>query len=293
MTHKSGYVNIIGNPNAGKSTLMNALLGEQLSIISPKAQTTRHRILGMLNTDDYQIVFSDTPGMVNPHYKLQETMMDAIEGSLHDADEFILLTEMGEDFKNAEIIEKIKQSGLPILLLINKIDLSNQEETSAKIQYWKEQIPQADILPISALHGFNVNGVLDWIVEHLPEGPAYFPKDEISDRNVRFFISEIIREKILMHYQKEIPYAVEVYIENYEEGKDLDKIRAIIYVERESQKIILIGRSGLALKRVASEARRQMEKFLGKKVFLETHVKVLKNWRDNEKILKNFGYTPS
>ncbi|MEG1571999.1 MAG: GTPase Era [Bacteroidales bacterium] len=293
MTHKAGYVNIIGNPNAGKSTLMNALLGTQLSIISPKAQTTRHRILGMLNTDDYQIVFSDTPGMVNPHYKLQETMMDAIEGSLHDADAFILLTEMGEDFKNVEIIEKVKQSELPILLLINKIDLSNQDETALKINYWKEQLPQANILPISALHGFNVEGVLDWIVEHLPENPPYFPKDEISDRNVRFFVSEIIREKILIHYQKEIPYAVEVYIESYEEGKDLDKIRAIIYVERESQKIILIGKSGLALKRVASEARRQMEKFLGKKVFLETHVKVLKNWRDSEQQLKNFGYSPS
>ncbi|MEG2336602.1 MAG: GTPase Era, partial [Bacteroidales bacterium] len=201
MTHKAGYVNIIGNPNAGKSTLMNALLGTQLSIISPKAQTTRHRILGMLNTDDYQIVFSDTPGMVNPHYKLQETMMDAIEGSLHDADAFILLTEMGEDFKNVEIIEKVKQSELPILLLINKIDLSNQDETALKINYWKEQLPQANILPISALHGFNVEGVLDWIVEHLPENPPYFPKDEISDRNVRFFVSEIIREKISYLFQ--------------------------------------------------------------------------------------------
>lgn len=288
--HKAGFINIIGNPNAGKSTLMNALLGEQLSIISPKAQTTRHRILGVLNQEDYQMVFSDTPGMVNPHYKLQEAMLDAIEGSLADADVFILLTEMGEEFKNTDIIEKIKASGIPIILLVNKIDLSNQEETFAKLSHWKEQLPQADILPISALHGFNVDGVIQLILKHLPTAPPFYPKDEISDRSVRFFVAEMIRERIMVHYQKEIPYSVEVFIEDYQEGKNLDKIRAIIYVERDSQKVIVIGRNGLALKRIGSEARRAMEKFLGKKVYLELHVKVLKNWRDNENSLKNFGY---
>lgn len=290
MQHKSGFVNIIGNPNAGKSTLMNALVGDQLSIITPKAQTTRHRIIGILNDENYQMVFSDTPGLVNPHYKLQESMMTGVRSALHDADVFILLSDLGEDFKNPEIIEKIKTSGVPIILLLNKIDLSNQEEIAAKIEAWKQKLPTAQILPISALHKFNVDAVLTMILEHLPDAPPYYPKDEISDRNLRFFVSEIIREKILLFYQKEIPYSVEIVVDSYDEGKDIDKIRALIFVERESQKAIIIGNKGAALKKVGKEARKQMEKFLGKQVYLELFVKVMKDWRDNEKILKRFGY---
>jgi len=290
MKHQSGFVNIIGNPNAGKSTLMNALVDDQLSIITPKAQTTRHRIIGILNDENYQIVFSDTPGLVNPHYKLQESMMTGVRSALHDADVFILLSDLGEDFKNPEIIERIKKSGVPIILLLNKIDLSNQEEIAAKIDEWKEKLPTAQILPISALHKFNVDAVLTMILEHLPVAPPYYPKDEISDRNLRFFVSEIIREKILLFYQKEIPYSVEIVVDSYDEGKDIDKIRALIFVERESQKAIIIGNKGSALKKVGKEARKQMEKFLGKQVYLELFVKVMKDWRDNEKILKRFGY---
>lgn len=290
MAHKSGFVNIIGNPNAGKSTLMNALIGDQLSIITHKAQTTRHRILGILNNDDYQIVFSDTPGLVNPHYKLQESMMLSIQGSLQDADVFILLSDQGEPFKNEEIIEKIQKSKIPILLLLNKMDLSDQEKMAKEISDWKEKIPQAEILPVSALHKFNLEQVIAKILEHLPEAPAYYPKDELSDRNMRFFVSEILREKILLNYQKEIPYSVEIVVDEYNEGEELDKIRALIFVERESQKSIIIGKGGEKLKKVGREARLQMEKFLGKKVFLEIFVKVMKDWRDNEKILKKFGY---
>jgi len=290
MQHKSGFVNIIGNPNAGKSTLMNALVDDRLSIITPKAQTTRHRIIGILNHADYQIVFSDTPGLVNPHYKLQESMMTGVRSALQDADVFILLSDLGEDFKNPEIVEKIKLSNIPIILLLNKIDLSNQEDISAKIEEWKQKLPTAQILPVSALHKFNMDAVIAMILEHLPEAPPYYPKDEVSDRNLRFFVSEIIREKILLFYQKEIPYSAEVVVESYVEEKDIDKIRALIYVERESQKAIIIGNKGAALKKVGKEARKQMEKFLGKQVFLELYVKVMKDWRDNEKILKRFGY---
>ncbi|MCL2413183.1 MAG: GTPase Era [Bacteroidales bacterium] len=290
MKHKSGFVNIIGNPNAGKSTLMNALVGDQLSIITPKAQTTRHRIIGILNDENYQIVFSDTPGLVNPHYKLQESMMAGVRSALHDADVFILLSDLGEDFKNQDIIEKIQKSGVPIILLLNKIDLSNQEEIAKKIEEWKEKLPTAQILPVSALHKFNIDAVVAMILEHLPDAPPYYPKDEVSDRNLRFFVSEIIREKILLYYQKEIPYSVEIVVDSYEEQKDIDKIRALIFVERESQKAIVIGNKGSALKKVGKEARKQMEKFLGKQVYLELFVKVMKDWRDNEKILKRFGY---
>ena len=290
MKHKSGFVNIIGNPNAGKSTLMNALVDDQLSIITPKAQTTRHRIIGILNDPEYQIVFSDTPGLVNPHYKLQESMMTGVRSALQDADVFILLSDLGEDFKNQEIIEKIKLSNVPIILLLNKIDLSNQEDIATKIEEWKQKLPTAQILPVSALHKFNMDAVITMILEHLPEAPPYYPKDEVSDRNLRFFVSEIIREKILLFYQKEIPYSVEVVVDSYSEEKDIDKIRALIYVERESQKAIIIGNKGAALKKVGKEARKQMEKFLGKQVFLELYVKVMKDWRDNEKILKRFGY---
>jgi GTP-binding protein Era len=290
MQHKSGFVNIIGNPNAGKSTLMNALVDDRLSIITPKAQTTRHRIIGILNHQDYQIVFSDTPGLVNPHYKLQESMMSGVRSALQDADVFILLSDLGEEFKNLDIIEQIKTSNVPIILLLNKIDLSNQDNIANKIEEWKQKLPQAQILPVSALHKFNMDAVIAMILEHLPEAPPYYPKDEVSDRNLRFFVSEIIREKILLHYQKEIPYSVEVVVESYVEEKNIDKIRALIYVERESQKAIIIGNKGAALKRVGKEARKQMEHFLGKQVFLELYVKVMKDWRDNEKILKRFGY---
>ena len=269
---------------------MNALVGDQLSIITPKAQTTRHRIIGILNHADYQLVFSDTPGLVNPHYKLQESMMTGVRSALHDADVFILLSDLGEDFKNQEIIEKIKRSNVPIILLLNKIDLSNQEEIAAKIESWKEKLPTAQILPVSALHKFNMDAVIAMILEHLPEAPPYYPKDEVSDRNLRFFVSEIIREKILLFYQKEIPYSVEVVVDSYEESEAIDKIRALIFVERESQKAIIIGNKGAALKKVGKEARKQMEKFLGKQVYLELFVKVMKDWRDNEKILKRFGY---
>ena len=290
MQHKSGFVNIIGNPNAGKSTLMNALVCDRLSIITPKAQTTRHRIIGILNHDDYQIVFSDTPGLVNPHYKLQESMMTSIHSALHDADAFVLLSDLGEDFKNPDIIERIKASGIPIILLLNKIDLSTQEDIATKIEEWKNKLPTAQILPISALHKFNVDAVVSMVLEHLPEAPPYYPKDEVSDRNLRFFVSEIIREKILLYYKKEIPYSVEVVVESYTEEETIDKIRALIFVERESQKAIVIGNKGSALKRVGKEARKQMEAFLGKQVFLELYVKVMKDWRDNEKVLKRFGY---
>jgi GTP-binding protein Era len=290
MQHKSGFVNIIGNPNAGKSTLMNALVDDQLSIITPKAQTTRHRIIGILNDENYQIVFSDTPGLVNPHYKLQESMMSGVRSALQDADVFILLSDLGEEFKNQEIIEKIKLSNVPIILLLNKIDLSNQDDIAKKIDEWKEKLPTAQILPVSALHKFNMDTVVSMILDRLPESPPFYPKDEVSDRNLRFFVSEIIREKILLFYQKEIPYSVEVVVESYEESETIDKIRALIYVERESQKAIIIGNKGAALKKVGKEARLKMEKFLGKQVFLELFVKVMKDWRDNEKILKRFGY---
>ncbi|MDR2511259.1 MAG: GTPase Era [Bacteroidales bacterium] len=288
--HKSGFVNIIGNPNAGKSTLLNALVGDNLSIITPKAQTTRQRILGIKNADDYQIVFSDTPGLVNPHYKLQETMLGSIHESLQDADVFLLISDRGEDFKNEEIVEKICKSDIPVIMLINKIDLSNQEKIAEKIKHFQKQFPNADILAISALHKFNLGLIVSIILEKLPENPPYFPKDELSDRNTRFFVQEIIREKILLFYQKEIPYSVEVLVEEYEESRNLDKIRAIIFVERESQRGIIIGEQGKALKKVGTEARKQIEAFLGKRVFLELVVKVQRDWRNDENMLKKFGY---
>lgn len=287
---RAGYVSIIGNPNAGKSTLLNALIGESLSIITPKAQTTRHRILGILNGPQYQIVFSDTPGMVHPHYKLQESMLEAVSDSLSDADVFLLISDRGEDFKNTDIIEKVKQSGKPVLVLVNKIDLSDQAATTKKLQELQTTWPQAEVLPVSALHQFNLQAVLDRILSHLPEHPAYFPEDDLSDRNMRFFVSEIIREKLLLYYQKEIPYSVEVVVESYEEKPQIDHIRALIFVEKESQKGIIIGPNGSAIKHLGTEARRRIEKFTGKKAFLEIQVKVLKNWRNSEAALKQFGY---
>lgn len=290
MAHKAGFVNIIGNPNVGKSTLMNALVGEKMSIITSKAQTTRHRIMGIVNGDDFQIVYSDTPGIVNPHYKLHESMMSYINTAVKDADLFLIVTEVGETLKNQYLLEKIIKSQVPILLLINKIDLSDQQEVSDKIAYWQNQIPQAKIIPISAKEGFNLDYVFNQILELLPENPPYYSKDELTDRPMRFFVSEIVREKILRFYQKEIPYSVEVVVDSYKEENDINKISVIIYVERDTQKGILIGHQGKAIKKVGVESRKDIEEFTGKKCFLEIHIKVMDDWRDSEKILKRFGY---
>lgn len=290
MTHKAGYVNIIGNPNVGKSTLMNVLVGEKLSIITPKIQTTRHRIIGILNTDEYQIVFSDTPGVLSPHYKLQEAMMKNVDNALEDADIFLLMTEIDEDFSNEKVLKKMVDSKIPVLLLINKIDTSNQEKVTEKINFWKTNYPSFEVIPISALEKFNVELILNKITELLPESEPYFPKDELTDKPERFFVSEIIREKILRYYQKEIPYSVEIEVETFKEEESIVKIRAIIFVTRESQKGIIIGHKGAALKKVGTEARKDLERFFQKQVFIELYVKVNKDWRDDEKQLKRFGY---
>ncbi len=290
MSHKSGFVNILGNPNAGKSTLMNAFVGEKLSIITAKAQTTRHRIMGIANGEDYQIVYSDTPGIVNPHYKLHESMMGFVHSALKDADIFLLVTDIGEDFKNQEILDKVKESCIPTIIIINKIDLSDQETVELKIKFWKEKFENAEVIPVSALLKFNIEKVISSILEHLPVSPPYFPKDELSDKTMRFFASEIIREKIFENYQKEIPYACEVIVDSYKEETNIDKISATIFVERDSQKGILIGHKGGALKKVGTEARLDLEEFVQKKVFLELHVKVNKDWRNNDTFLKRFGY---
>ncbi|MEE4177183.1 MAG: GTPase Era [Bacteroides sp.] len=289
--HKAGFVNIIGNPNVGKSTLMNALLGEKLSIITPKAQTTRHRILGLANGDDYQIVFSDTPGVLKPGYKMQEYMMRAVKSTMMDADIFIVMSDISQDFDHPELLGQIREAGVPVLLLINKIDLSDQDKVVVKVEEWKQRFPEWLVLPISALENFNIDQVLQKIIELLPLSPPYFPKDELTDRSERFFVAEIIREKILMNYQKEIPYSVEVSVDSFKEEADVIRIRSIIYVSRESQKGIIIGHKGSMLKKVGTEARIDIEKFLEKKAFLELHVKVSKNWRESDTQLKRFGYT--
>ena len=294
--HKAGFVNIIGNPNVGKSTLMNALVGENLSIITSKAQTTRHRIMGIVNGrcesdgSEFQIVYTDTPGIVNPHYKLHESMMGFVNSALQDADLFLMVTEVGETFKNQEVLAKVVASSAPIILVINKIDLSDQTTISDKIAYWQNQIPRAVIVPASATERFNIDTIFNHILRFLPENPPYFPKDELTDRSMRFFVSEIIREKILLYYQKEIPYSCEVAVESYEEQEGIDRISAIIFVERDSQKGIVIGHQGKPLKKVGTEARKDIEEFTGKKCFLSIHVKVLKDWRNNEKALRQFGY---
>jgi len=289
--HKSGFVNIIGNPNVGKSTLMNALVGERLSIITSKAQTTRHRIMGIVNGDDFQIIYTDTPGIVNPHYKLHEQMMGFVNSALVDADLFLLVTEIGETFKNQQVLSKVINSKTPILLIINKIDLSDQETIREKIAYWQETIPRAIVIPASATERFNIDKIFDHIIDLLPEHPAYFPKDELTDRSMRFFVSEIVREKILLYYQKEIPYSCEVAVESYEERDGIDNISCIIFVERESQKAIIIGHQGKAIKKLGIEARKDIEEFTGKRCFLSLHIKVLKDWRNSERALKSFGYT--
>ena len=291
MEHKAGFVNIIGNPNVGKSTLMNVLIGEKLSIITNKAQTTRHRILGILNKKDYQIVFSDTPGIIQPAYKLQESMMNFVQSAFQDADILIYMVEIGEKgLKDEKLFEKIKNTDVPVLLLINKIDLVKQEEVSTQIEFWNDKVPNAEILPISALNKFNIQKILDRIIELLPECEPYYDKDAITDKPERFFVEEKIREKILKHYKKEIPYSVQIEVEEFFEEEDIIRIRAIIYVLRESQRGIIIGHKGQGIKRIGTEARRDLERFLGKKIFLETPVKVKKNWRNDDKQLKQFGY---
>lgn len=291
--HKAGFVNIVGNPNVGKSTLMNQLVGERISIATFKAQTTRHRIMGIVNTDDMQIVFSDTPGVLKPNYKMQEMMLAFSESALADADVLLYVSDVVENpEKNMEFLEKVQKMNIPVLLLINKIDQSNQKDLGNIVMKWHSLLPNAEILPISAKNKFGVDMLLKRIKELLPESPAYFDKDQLTDKPARFFVSEIIREKILLYYDKEIPYSVEVKVESFKEGDKSINIRAIIFVERDSQKGIIIGHQGVALKKVGSESRKALEKFFGKKVFLETFVKVDKDWRSSEKELDSFGYNP-
>lgn len=289
--HKAGFVNIVGNPNVGKSTLMNLLMGERISIATFKAQTTRHRIMGIINSDDAQIVFSDTPGVLKPNYKLQEEMLAFSVSALQDADVLLYVTDVVEKpDKNNDFLEKVKKMNVPVLLLINKIDVSNQNELETLVTLWKECLPKAEIFPISAKAKFNVDNVLTRIKELLPESPPYFDKDQWTDKPARFFVTEIIREKILLYYDKEIPYAVEVAVEQFKESDKKIHINAVIYVERDSQKGIIIGHKGIALKKVSSEARKTLEKFFGKTIFLEVFVKVDKDWRSNTKRLEAYGY---
>lgn len=291
MAHKAGFVNIIGNPNVGKSTLMNAFVGEKLSIITSKAQTTRHRILGIVNGEDFQMILSDTPGIIKPAYQLQESMMDFVKSAFEDADVLIYMVEIGEkELKDEAFFNKIVNSEIPVLLLLNKIDKSNQEELEEQVQLWKEKVPNAEIYPVSALQGFNVAEIFNRIVELLPESPAFYPKDTLTDKPERFFVNEIIREKILMHYKKEIPYSVEIDTEEFFEEEEIIRMRSVIMVERETQKGIIIGHKGAALKRVGVEARKDLEKFFGKQVHLELYVKVNKNWRSDSRQLRRFGY---
>lgn len=289
--HKAGFVNIIGNPNVGKSTLMNAFVGEKLSIITSKAQTTRHRIFGIVSGDDFQIVFSDTPGIIKPSYALQASMMDFVKSAFEDADILIYMVEIGEkELKDEAFFKRINQLDVPVLLLINKVDTSDQSVLEEQVAYWKEKVPRAEIYPISALRNFQTEVVFNRIIELLPESPAFFPKDQVTDKPERFFVNEIIREKILLHYKKEIPYSVEVETESFADSETIIHIRSVIMVERESQKGIIIGHKGEALKRVGIEARADLEKFFGKQIHLELFVKVNKDWRNNVRQLRRFGY---
>ena len=290
--HKSGFVNIIGNPNVGKSTLMNALVGERLSIITSKAQTTRHRIMGIVNGEDFQIVYSDTPGILKPNYKLQESMMKFVRGAVSDADIILYVTDTVEQQseRNADILEKIQKSGIPVILVINKIDLTSQEKLEQLAAEWRERLPEAIIIPASAKENFNIGGIFDQIIKFLPEGEPFYPKDTLTDKTLRFFASEIIREKILTNYDKEIPYCCEIEIDSYKEEENIDRISATIYVARDSQKGIVIGHKGEKLKRVGKQAREDMEQFLGKKVFLQLFVKVNDDWRNSDRQLRRFGY---
>ncbi|MBR5384901.1 MAG: GTPase Era [Bacteroidales bacterium] len=289
--HRAGFVNIIGNPNVGKSTLMNALVGEKLSIVTAKAQTTRHRIMGIVNGEDYQIVYSDTPGILKPGYRLQKNMMNFVETAIGDADIILYVTDTVEKSdKNEDYIKKLQKIDAPVVLVINKIDISTQEKVVELMQWWKEQLPQAVIIPVSAQEKFNLESVFDEILSRLPEFPAWFDKDAFTDKNLRFFASEIIREKILLNYGEEIPYSCQVEIEAFHEGEDRYEISAVIYVMRDSQKGIIIGKGGAALKKVGTEARMEMEDFFQKKVFLRTFVKVDPDWRESRKELRKFGY---
>lgn len=291
MAHRSGFVNIIGNPNVGKSTLMNQLVGEKLSIITSKAQTTRHRIMGIVNGEDFQIVYSDTPGILKPNYKLQEKMMKFVRGAITDADVLLYVTDTVEDSdRSAEIIEKVRLAGIPTIVVINKVDLTNAEKLTALVEKWQALLPDAIIAPCSAKENFNVEGVFNLILERLPEGEPFYPKDTLTDKTLRFFASEIIREKILLNYDKEIPYSCEIAIESYKEEPTIDCISATIFVARNSQKGIIIGHKGERLKRVGQAARHDLEDFLGKRVFLELYVKVNEDWRNNDRELKRFGY---
>ena len=291
--HKAGFVNIVGNPNVGKSTLMNQLVGEKLSIATFKAQTTRHRIMGIVNTEDTQIVFSDTPGVLKPNYKMQEMMLQFSESALADADILLYVTDVVEDpEKNMDFLEKVSKMSIPVILLINKIDESDQKTLGNLVTKWHGLLPNAEILPISAKNKFGVDILLKRVHELLPESPAFFDKDQLTDKPAKFFVSEIIREKILLYYDKEIPYSVEVVIERFKEDDRQIHISAIIYVERSSQKGIIIGHQGMALKKVSTEARKSLERFFDKKIFLETFVKVDKDWRNSQKELKHFGYSP-
>ncbi|MCC8425009.1 GTPase Era [Mucilaginibacter sp. UR6-11] len=290
MGHKAGFVSIIGKPNAGKSTLMNALVGEKMSIITPKAQTTRHRILGIVNTDEYQIVFSDTPGIIKPHYELHERMMHQVEGSIEDADMILLVTDIYEEYDEEDVIKKLAGSQAPLLVLVNKIDQSDEEAVKKKIEYWQEKLKPKAVFAISALHDHNVISVMNFVIEHLPEHPPYYEKDALTDRNDRFFASEMIRAQILKQYKKEIPYSAEVIVTAFVEGEKLHRISAEIIVERDSQKNIIIGEGGKMLKIVGTYARRDMEDFFQKKIFLEMFVKVIPDWRSKKNYLKKFGY---
>jgi GTP-binding protein Era len=291
MNHRAGFVNILGNPNVGKSTLMNGLVGEKLSIITSKAQTTRHRIMGIVNGDDFQIVYSDTPGILKPQYKLQETMMNFVNIALKDADIILYVTDVKENsFSDKEYTEKIRLSGIPLIIIINKIDLSNQEDLEKIAESWRRTLPDTPVIPVSATKKFNLDALLNLILSKLPENQPFFPKDQLTDKYQRFFASEIIREKILINYKKEVPYSVETEIESFSEESGIIKIRAIIHVIRDSQKGIIIGHKGTMLKKVGTEARLEMEDFFGKKVFLELYVKVSKDWRDKPLMLRRFGY---
>lgn len=291
--HKAGFVNIVGNPNVGKSTLMNQLVGEKLSIATFKAQTTRHRIMGIVNTDDAQIVFSDTPGVLKPNYKMQEMMLQFSESALADADILLYVTDVVENpEKNMDFLDKVSKMTIPVILLINKIDESDQKKLGNLVETWHKLLPNAEILPLSAKNKFGIDILMKRILELLPESPAFFDKDQLTDKPAKFFVSEIIREKILRYYDKEIPYSVEVVIERFKEDERQIHINAVIYVERSSQKGIIIGHQGMALKKVSTEARKSLERFFDKKIFLETYVKVDKDWRNSQKELNNFGYNP-
>lgn len=291
MAHKAGFVSIIGKPNVGKSTLMNRLVGESLSIVTPKAQTTRHRIKGILNNENYQIVFSDTPGILEPHYLLQEKMMDFVAESLKDADAVLYLTDLSEAYGDEDLLRRLKEIKVPLVVVINKMDTSSPDEINKLVHGWKKKLNPSAIIPISALKDFNVDRVRESLLELIPESPPFFPKENLSDASERFFVSEIIREKIFMHYQQEIPYSAEVGIEEFKEENKIIRINAVIFVERDSQKGILIGKGGESIKRIGTEARKDIERFLGKKVFLEIFVKVEKDWRKSENKLRRFGYS--